>query len=136
MRAFELQGFGIDKLTAVDRPEPRPGPGQAVVRLKAWSLNYRDLMVVKGQYNPRMKLPAVPLSDGAGEVTAVGEGVTRVKPGDRVAAAFMPGWVGGALTEARARTALGGGGEGMLQEYVALPAEGLVHVPAHLSDEE
>jgi NADPH:quinone reductase-like Zn-dependent oxidoreductase len=77
-----------------------------------------------------------PLSDGVGEVAAVGEGVTRVKKGDRVAGAFMPGWVGGELTEAKAKTALGGGGTGMLAESVVLPEEGVVAVPAHLSDEE
>jgi NADPH:quinone reductase-like Zn-dependent oxidoreductase len=78
----------------------------------------------------------VPLSDGAGEVAAVGDGVTRVRAGDRVAGCFMPAWVDGEPTEAKARSALGGGGTGMLAEYVVLPAEGLVRCPDHLSDEE
>jgi NADPH:quinone reductase-like Zn-dependent oxidoreductase len=99
-------------------------------------LNFRDLLVLKGQYNPKIALPAVPLSDGAGEVEAVGPGVTRVKSGDRVAAAFMPGWVGGEPTESKARTALGAGGAGMLAEVVVLPAEGLVKIPDHLTFEE
>ena len=137
MKAYELQNtFGIDNLTIVERPEPRPGHGQVLLKMKAWSLNYRDLMVVKGQYNPRLKLPMTPLSDGLGEVAAVGEGVTRVKIGDRVAGTFMPGWIGGELSEAKGKTALGGGGIGMFAEYVVLPEDGVVHVPAHLSDEE
>src|SRR5262249_5026446 len=80
--------------------------------------------------------PMVPLSDGAGEVAAVGQGATRFKPGDRVAAAFMPGWVSGAPTEAKARSALGAGGVGMLAEAVVLPQSGLVAVAEHVSFEE
>ncbi len=137
MKAYEIQNsFGLDSLHLVDRPEPRPGPGQVLLRMKAWSLNYRDLLMVKGQYNPRLKLPLVPLSDGVGEVVEAGEGVSRVKVGDRVAGAFMPGWVEGPLTESKAKTALGGGIAGLLAESVVLPAEGVVAVPAHLSDEE
>ncbi len=137
MKAVELQNtFGIENLAVVEKPEPRPGPGQVLLKMRAFSLNYRDLMVVKGQYNPKLKLPMTPLSDGVGEVSAVGSGVTRVKIGDRVAGAFMPGWVGGELTDGKAKTALGGGGIGMLAEYVVLPEEGVVVVPAHLSDEE
>ncbi len=137
MKVYELQNtFGIDSLAVVERPQPRPGPGQVVVRMRAFSLNYRDLMVVKGQYNPKLRLPFTPLSDGAGEVAEVGEGVTRVKAGDRVAGAFIPKWVGGELTEEWSRSALGGGAPGVLAEYVALDAEGVVPVPPHLSDEE
>lgn len=137
MKAVELQNaFGIDSLHVVDRPEPKPGHGQVLMRMRAWSLNYRDLMLAKGQYNPKLKLPIVPLSDGVGEVAAVGEGVTRVKVGDRVAGCFMQGWIAGELTDAKARTALGGGQTGMLAEQVVLGEEGVVHVPAHLSDEE
>ena len=94
-------------------------------------------MIVKGHYNPKLKMPAVPLSDGVGEVVEVGPGVTRVKVGDRVAGAFMPKWVAGEIDEAKARSALGGGGaDGMLAEFVAIHEEGVVHVPEHLSDEE
>ena len=84
MKAYEVQQFGISNLALVEREDPRPGPGEVLVTFHAASLNYRDLMVVEGTYNPRMKLPAVPLSDGAGEVTAVGDGVTKWKIGDRV----------------------------------------------------
>jgi NADPH:quinone reductase-like Zn-dependent oxidoreductase len=78
----------------------------------------------------------VPLSDGVGEVIEIGEGVTSVKVGERVAGCFMPGWTEGVLTDAKARTALGGGAEGMLAERVVLPAEGVVRVPEHLNDTE
>jgi NADPH:quinone reductase-like Zn-dependent oxidoreductase len=137
MRAIRLHEVGeASKLRVDELPEPVPGPGQAVVRVRATSLNYRDLMVRSGAYNPRIAVPFVPLSDGTGEVSAVGPGVTRVKPGDRVAAAFMPGWIGGRPTEEGGKTALGAGGVGMLAEMVVLPAEGLVAIPDHLTFEE
>jgi NADPH:quinone reductase-like Zn-dependent oxidoreductase len=137
MKVFEIQNsFAIDSLTAVERPEPKPGYGHVLVRVKAWSLNYRDLMMVKGMYNPKLRLPVVPFSDGAGVVQAMGEGVTRVKIGDRVAGIFMQQWLAGEITEAKARSALGGGGPGMLQEYVVLHEDGLMRVPDHLTDEE
>jgi NADPH:quinone reductase-like Zn-dependent oxidoreductase len=137
VRAYVLQNaFGLDSLTLTERPEPSPGPGQVVVRVRAVSLNYRDLLVVQGKYDPRMPLPRVPCSDGAGEVTAVGPGVTRVRPGDRVAGLFMQGWVEGDLTAAKARTALGGDLDGVLAEQVVLSAEGVSPVPDHLGFEE
>jgi NADPH:quinone reductase-like Zn-dependent oxidoreductase len=137
VKAIELKdSFGIDSLTSVERPQPRPGPGQVLIQVGAWSLNYRDLMMVKGTYNPRLRLPCVPLSDGAGSVAEVGQGVTRVKQGDRVVAIFAQQWLEGKLTEAKARSALGGGGPGMLAEYVVLHEDGVVAVPEHLSDEE
>src|SRR3954453_17829331 len=113
MRVIELQnGFGIDNLAGAERPEPKPGFGQVVLKMRAWSLNYRDLLVVKGAYNPKLRLPLPPLSDGVGEVAAVGDGVTRVKAGDRVAGIFMQRWLDGDVTEAKARSSLGGGAEG------------------------
>jgi NADPH:quinone reductase-like Zn-dependent oxidoreductase len=137
MKAWELHtGFGFDALKQIDRHDPRLGPGQVLLRMQAWSLNYRDLMVVKGQYNPRLKFPMVPLSDGVGEVIEIGAGVTNLKVGERVAGCFMPGWNEGLLTDTKARTALGGGAEGMLAERVVLPAEGVVRVPEHLNDTE
>ena len=90
MKAWRFQNaFGLENLACVEFPDPQPGPGQAVVRVRACSLNYRDLVVSKGGYGKAVKPPLTPLSDGAGEVIAVGPGVTRVKPGDRVAAIFM-----------------------------------------------
>ena len=137
MKAFEVQNtFGIDALTLVERPQPTPGPGRVLLRMRAWSLNYRDLLVVKGQYNPKLRLPFVPFSDGVGEVAAVGDGVSRVKPGERVAGNFIQKWICGSPTEEQAKSSLGGGGPGLLAEYVVLPEDGVVHVPDHLSDEE
>src|SRR5262245_21932655 len=90
MKAIAIQpAFGIENLRTVERPDLKPGADEVVVRMKAWSLNYRDLLVVKGLYNPKLKLPFVPLSDGVGEVIAAGDGVGRVKVGDRVAGSFM-----------------------------------------------
>jgi NADPH:quinone reductase-like Zn-dependent oxidoreductase len=137
MKAVRIHQLGgPEGLTLDGVPEPTPGPGEVAVRVRATSLNYRDLMVLKGQYNPKLALPAVPLSDGAGEVSGVGPGVSRFHEGDRVAAAFMPGWVDGGVTDAKARTALGAGGLGMLAETVVLPAEGVVAIPPHLTFEE
>jgi NADPH:quinone reductase-like Zn-dependent oxidoreductase len=107
-----------------------------LIKLRAASLNYRDLMVVKGLYNPKLPLPLIPFSDGVGEVVAVGEGVTRVKTGDRVAGIFFQKWLCGERTEVNAKSALGGDLDGLLAEYVVLHEDGVVHVPEHLTDEE
>jgi NADPH:quinone reductase-like Zn-dependent oxidoreductase len=137
MKAYRLHEFaGPDALRREELPSPTPGPGQVLVKIRAVSLNYRDLMISKGVYNPRLRLPLVLLSDGAGEVAVTGAGVTRFKPGDRVMASFMPAWVGGQLDEAKARSALGGEVDGVLAEEVVLPAEGLARIPEHLSFEE
>jgi NADPH:quinone reductase-like Zn-dependent oxidoreductase len=136
MKVYEVKEFGIDLLALTEKPEPKPGYGQVLVKIKAASLNYRDLMVVKGLYNPKMPLPRVPLSDGVGEVVEVGDGVTRVKPGDRVAAIFFQTWLSGELTETKTKSALGGAIDGMLAEYVVLHEDGLVHIPEYLSYEE
>jgi NADPH:quinone reductase-like Zn-dependent oxidoreductase len=137
MKAIEIrEKFGIDALQAAERPRPEAGPGEVLLRVRAASLNYRDLMVVRGLYNPKMQLPCVPCSDAAGELAAVGPGVSRLRVGQRVAGLFMPAWQAGEVTEARARSALGGGGQGVLAEYVVLPEGGVVAVPEHLSDEE
>jgi NADPH:quinone reductase-like Zn-dependent oxidoreductase len=137
MKVVELRGsFGLESLEVVERPEPKPGPGEVLLRMKAFSLNYRDLLVVKGLYNPKLKLPLVPLSDGVGEVAATGAGVSRVKVGQRAAAIFLQKWLDGEVIEAQGKSALGGGQQGVLAEYVALNEEGVTPVPAHLTDEE
>ncbi|HSD27021.1 MAG TPA: NAD(P)-dependent alcohol dehydrogenase, partial [Vicinamibacteria bacterium] len=137
MKAFEIQkSFGLDSLAAVDRPDAIPGPGQVVVRMKAVSLNYRDLLMVRGHYYPKQPLPLIPLSDGAGEVVLVGDGVTRAKVGDRVMAIFAQRWISGEPTKAKLLSALGGPLDGTLCEEMVLDEEGLVHVPPHLSWEE
>lgn len=134
MKAFEIQEFG--NLVCTERPQPQPKFGEVLVKVKAVSLNYRDILMVKGLYNPHLSLPVIPCSDGAGEVVSVGEGVTRVKPGDRVAGIFMQKWLSGNLTTEAVKSALGGEVDGMLAEYVVLPEDGVVHIPSHLSDTE
>jgi NADPH:quinone reductase-like Zn-dependent oxidoreductase len=136
VKAFEIQEFGIDNLTLVEREAPQVFPGHVLVKMTAASLNYRDLMVVKGVYNPRMRRPMVPLSDGAGIVESVGSGVTRFKGGDRVAGCFMQKWIEGPITREKSGSALGGSIDGILQEYRLFPEDGLVMSPASLTDEE
>ncbi|HWE85084.1 MAG TPA: NAD(P)-dependent alcohol dehydrogenase [Terracidiphilus sp.] len=137
MHVWQISSFGIDSLDFVELPDPEPpGPGQVAVRVHAISFNYRDLMMIKGLYNPKLKLPRIPCSDGAGEVTAVGDGVTQWKPGDRVAGIFMQNWIDGPATPEKVRGALGGDIDGMLAELVILHEDGLVAIPEHLSFQE
>jgi len=137
MKAFEIrQASGIDALTLTEKPEPKPSYGQVLVKTKAVSLNYRDLLVVKGAYSRNLPSGLIPCSDGAGEVVEVGEGVTRANPGDRVAGIYMQTWISGELNESKAKSALGGAIDGVLAEYVLFHQDGLVHIPEHLSYEE
>jgi NADPH:quinone reductase-like Zn-dependent oxidoreductase len=136
MQVWQISSFGVDSLEFTERPSPQPGPGEVLVRVRAISFNYRDLLMVKGLYNPKLALPRIPCSDGAGEIAAVGEGVTLWKTGDRVAGIFMQNWHDGPPTPARTKGALGGDIDGMLAEYVVLRETGLVRLPQHLSFEE
>ena len=136
MKTYEIQQFGIENLALVERDEPKPQASEVLVKFHAASLNYRDLMMVKGAYNPKLKMPVVPLSDGAGEVVAVGESVSKWKVGDRVCPAFMQGWIDGEIEFKKARTALGGDLDGCLREFGAFDENGLVKIPDHLSYEE
>jgi NADPH:quinone reductase-like Zn-dependent oxidoreductase len=138
MRAYELRGNGVETLTLVERDRPRPGPGQVLVRMRAASLNYRDLLVAGGTYarGGPPKRPLVPLSDGAGEVVEVGAGVTRPRPADRVAGAFFQRWIDGPADPEKTASALGGGIDGVLAEEVLLEADAAVKVPDGLSFEE
>ena len=136
MKAYQIEQFGLDGLRQVDRPQPVPGPQDVIVRIRAVSLNFRDLLVTLGRYNPRMPLPRIPCSDGAGEVVEVGPGVRRVRVGDRVAGTFFQNWIDGPLTDDAARSALGGSIDGVMAEYVAFHEDGLVRIPDYLSDEE
>src|SRR3984885_16226180 len=123
---------GIDSLVLTERSTPRPGPGEVLVHMRAASLNYRDLMVVTGSYARGAPLPdLVPLSDGAGEVAEIGAGVTRVRPGDRVAGIFMQTWLGGEIEPEHAASSLGGAIHGVLAEYVVFNQDGLVRLPEH-----
>jgi len=138
MKAYEVQQFGIENLAKVERDKPRPSVNEVLVTFRAASLNYRDLMVASGTYNPRMKLPAVPLSDGSGEVVEIGENVTRWKVGDRVMPIFAQHWIDGDTTEEKRKTSLGAGAQwdGVLREFGSFDQDGLVRVPEHLSYEE
>jgi len=135
MRLYRLPKHeGFDDLTLMEGDIPTPGRGQVLVRIRAASLNFRDLSVATGRYVMGTLPPnLVPLSDGAGEVVETGPDVTRVKPGDRVAGIFMQGWLGGELEPAYRETALGGAIDGVLAEYVVFDQQGLVHIPPHLS---
>ena len=137
MRVYQVEsGTGIDPLSLVEKPKPEPAYGQVLIRVYATALNYRDLVVAQGGYGAGVKYPLIPMSDGAGEVVAVGEGVTRVKVGDRVAGIFFQNWIDGALTKEKLKSDLGGTINGMLAEYVVLHENGLVLLPNHLSYEE
>lgn len=137
MQAYEIQdAFGLDNLRLAERPDPEPGPGQVVVEMRAVSLNFRDLLTVTGAYNPRQPLPLVPCSDGAGVVSAVGDGVTRAVVGDRVATCFSQGWIEGEPTVEKLRSTLGGPLDGALTEKMLLDEGGVVRVPEHLTDVE
>lgn len=136
MKAYEIQEFGIDNLALVEREKPTPKENEVLVKFHAASLNYRDLMMVKGWYNPKLKTPLVPLSDGAGEVIEVGENVTRWKVGDRVMPIFMQGWIDGEVSVEKARTALGGDLDGCLREFGTFDENGLVKIPGHLTYRE
>lgn len=137
MRAIEItDAFGLDNLKIVERDTGEPGPGEVAVGMRSTSLNYRDLLMVRGHYNPRQPLPLVPLSDGVGVVESVGEGVSSLAVGDRVASMFAPTWVAGDPSTEAVRSTRGGPLPGMLAERVRLPASHVAPVPAHLSDDE
>lgn len=136
MKAWEIDRFGLAELRLIDRPDPVPGPGQALVRFRAMSLNYRDVLMVEGKYNPRQKLPLVPCSDGAGVIEAIGPGVSRFAVGDRVLPNFAQGWLAGRETRDKMKTTLGGPLDGTLRELGVFSEEGLVATPEHLTDEE
>jgi NADPH:quinone reductase-like Zn-dependent oxidoreductase len=136
VQQWQIPAFGIDFLELAETEPAPPGPGQVLVRIHAISLNYRDLMTVEGRYNPRLTMPRVPCSDGAGEVVAVGPQVTQWKPGDRVAGIFMQQWLAGPPLASYSKSALGGDIDGMLATEITLPESGLVRIPAHLSYQE
>jgi NADPH:quinone reductase-like Zn-dependent oxidoreductase len=136
MRAYQITKFGIGELSVGEIETPVPAADQVLVRLHAASLNHRDLMMIEGSYNPKLRLPLVPFSDGAAEVVGVGEDVTRWKTGDRVCPIFMLGWIDGELDHRKSRTTLGGDLDGCLREFGTFHEDGLVRIPEHLSFEE
>lgn len=136
MKAYQLDRE--QKLIQIEKPTPSYKSNEVLIRVRAASLNYRDVMVANGAYGSKTEInPIAPLSDGAGEIVEVGADVSHLEKGDRVVAAFMPGWIDGELTEEKQSTSLGGGNvSGMLSEFVVLPASGVLKMPKHLSFEE
>ena len=124
---------GIDGLKLAERPTPKPGPHQVLVRIRAASINYRDAMILQGGYARGIPLPRIPLSDGAGEIVEIGAEVKRVKIGDRVCGTFFQRWIAGPVFPEIQDAALGGTAEGVLTEYAVLEDEGVVKFPDHLS---
>lgn len=135
MKIAELTAFDTP-LAIADHDRPEPGAGEVLVQFAAASLNYRDYMIMKGWYNPNIALPLVPLSDGAGEVVAVGDGVSRLAVGDRVASLFFPDWHDGPPSFVNRGRSAGCEAPGVLREFGVYGEAELVKVPAHLSHAE
>lgn len=137
MKRYEIvSADGIGALNLAEIDEPTPGPGEVLVRLRASSINYRDLMTVVDPVPRNIPYPRVPNSDGAGEVVAVGEGAGRFQVGDRVAGTFFQRWIGGSISADAMASALGGAIDGVLSEYVVFDQAGLVAIPEHMSFEQ
>jgi NADPH:quinone reductase-like Zn-dependent oxidoreductase len=137
MKVYEVQkgATSLDGLVRAERPDPKPGPREVLIRVRATSLNYRDQMVVTGNYfGGPVTRNLIPLSDGAGEVAAVGPGVTRFKTGDRVMGTFFQTWISGPMTERQ--PALGSPLDGTLAEYIVLHEDGVVAKPTGLTFEQ
>ena len=133
MHAYEIiSADGIDTLNLAERPTPAPGPGEVLIRIRASSLNYRDLATVLDPVSRGLPYPRIPNSDGAGDVVEVGAGVTGFAPGDRVAGTFFQDWRDGPITQQAMNSALGGALDGVLADHAVLSADGLVHLPPHL----
>jgi NADPH:quinone reductase-like Zn-dependent oxidoreductase len=134
MNVCEIQGdFGLENLVLTERDTPEPGPGEILIEMKAASPNYRDVLMIRGHYNPRQPLPLIPFSDGAGEVVECGEGVREFAAGDRVMPIFAQGWQSGEPSKAKFKTTLGGPLDGTLAEYMVVREDAAVRVPQHLS---
>jgi NADPH:quinone reductase-like Zn-dependent oxidoreductase len=134
VRYYHFPAFtGIDALRMDERDVPAPGKWDVLLRMRAWSLNYRDLLISEGRYGRGQRPDVVPVSDGAGEVVAAGAEVTRWRVGDRVMPIFMPNWVTGPPQASRIAGALGGPADGLLAEYAVVSESALVSVPEHLS---
>jgi NADPH:quinone reductase-like Zn-dependent oxidoreductase len=138
MKAYELRRFiGSEGLVLnEERPEPQRAMGEVLIRIRAASLNFRDISVSTGQYPGMLKPSVIPLSDGAGEIVGIGPGVRKVALGDRVMTAFYPNWSAGPISEEVTEFALGGSLDGVLAQFITLPAAAAIPIPAHLSFEE
>lgn len=136
MKTFEIKQFGLDSIAASERTVPEPSNHEVLIRLSAVSLNYRDLSVIKGYYNPNQALPLIPVSDGVGEVVKLGEKVTRVKLGDRVTANYAQKWISGTPDSTTLYSTIGSPTDGLLAEYAVIHEDALVMAPEHLTNEE
>ncbi len=137
MRAWELQGWGLADLKLVERPTPRPGPNELLVRVKAASLNYRDKAIVDGEYLPdQLPRPLIPVSDAAGHVEETGPGVTRFRKGDRVTSHLHSRWMDGEAAPNESDYCFGGPLPGGLAEYMTIHEDSAVGAPASLTDAE
>ncbi len=132
MHAYHLTAHRLDALARVELDPPAPGPGEVLVRLRAASPNYIDLAAATGGF-PLPSLPVIPVTDGAGEVAAVGPGVAGPAPGERVILHFFPDWTAGALPPLDGRRMRGLTMPGSLADYAVVPAQGVVPIPDHLS---
>ncbi|WP_236025110.1 zinc-dependent alcohol dehydrogenase family protein [Arenibaculum pallidiluteum] len=136
-KAIVLQGSsGFDNLRMVERPVPHPRRQEVLIRVRATSLNYRDVEIARGSYHTTFPLPLIPLSDAVGEVVAIGDEVTRFSVGDRVCSTFWQRWVAGPFEMAEASNQRGGPRDGLLSEYALLDEQAAVLAPRNLSDLE
>ncbi|HEY9769235.1 MAG TPA: NAD(P)-dependent alcohol dehydrogenase [Coleofasciculaceae cyanobacterium] len=137
MKAYQLQAYNsLEALQLIDLPEPTVGANDVLVKIRANSINYRELIILGGGYDRNKKLPVIPASDGVGQVVDIGKNATAFEIGDRVAGTFFQDWQSGSATEKQMNTALGGGIDGTLAEYVVFPEHALVKIPEHLAYEE
>lgn len=138
MKVFQIQDdWSMEHLKVAERTQPKPGPGEVLLHMKAASVNYRDLVVpLRGYGSFTGTLPLVPISDGVGEVAEIGTGVTRVATGDRVCPMFMQKWIAGEPDLNRLTSTLGGPMDGVMQEYMVMDEEGLAKAPEYLTNEE
>ncbi len=135
MKVMEIRdNWSPDNICLAERPDPVPGPGQVLLKMKAASLNYRDYVMCQRGYGRQSgTLPLVPVSDGAGQVIAIGEGVVRIAVGDLVCPIFGQTWLSGSIQKKHWAGLLGGPQDGVMQEFMVLSGEGVVKAPRHLS---
>lgn len=137
MKAYVyVDRISLDALTVQECPDPQPGPHDVVLRMRALSLNYRDLAIASGHYHINSSPPLIPISDGAGEVVAIGTKVTRFRQGDLVCPLYLPGWIDGPPSPEKLARRLGGPDDGVMAEFVCVHERSAVRAPSHLEPEE
>jgi NADPH:quinone reductase-like Zn-dependent oxidoreductase len=135
MKAFSIRsGAGIGSLQSFERAAAAPGPGQVRVKVRAVSLNFRDLMVADGSYLTDGDAPVIPVSDAVGQIVELGAGASRWRVGDRVATSFFPYWHQGPVTPHNSRDPFGASADGVLAEEIVVDEDSLFAVPEHLDD--